>query len=304
MKIKGSSGVSVKNIGITATAVYILLTIIRIYQAFALTDGATGFFNENNISVPIMYILAIVPVILFTVLCFVSSGLPSGDINKRAALPAGIAGLLFAVSLAFDGFSNVSVALNTAGNAAYVKEAMGGNVGIVATVFAFLGALTVIIQSLFTFKGKALPSFMKLPMLFPVLWAFAKTLGFFSITVSYVKVSQLLLSIFASVFLMLFLFENARIASDIGKKDALWFFYATGIIAAGLAFSAAVPGLLVSLFAPEKECIYSPFEHYALLGGVYALSQILLRSATVKTPVIEEVRDAAEDGNTTVTETE
>lgn len=300
MKIKGTSGVSLKNIGITAIIVYALLTAIRIYQTFSLTDGTTGFFSANNISVPLMYILAIVPVILFAVLCFVSSDLPAGDINKKAALPSGVAGLLFALSLAFDGFSTVKIVIDfPGGDPAYLKEAIGGNVGIVSTVFAFLGALALIVQSLFSIRGKAIPSFMKIPMLFPVLWAFAKTLGFFSITVSYVKVSQLLLSIFASVFLMIFLFENARIASDIGKKDALWFFYATGIVAAGLALASAVPGLLAALFAPEKECIYSPFEFYALAGGIYALSQIIFRSNTAT-----EDEAICENTNNTVTETE
>ncbi len=300
MKIKGSAGLSIKNIGIISIAVYVLLTALRIYQTFTMIDGQTGFFTVDNFSVPLMYILAVVPVILMIAMCFVCGDLPAGDINKKASVPAGIISAVFGISLLLDGISSLKTVLANGMGTEYAKELTGGNLGMVAMVFAFLGALALAVQSIFAFRGASLPSFMKLPVLFPVGWAFAKTLAFFSITVSYVKVSQLLLSIFASVFLMLFLFENARITADVEKKNSVWFFYATGIITAGLSFAASVPLLLASLFAPEKECIYCGFELYMLLGGIYAVSQLIFRSATiVETSVIENESLVTEDGTET-----
>lgn len=300
MKIKGSAGLSIKNIGIISIAVYVLLTALRIYQTFTMIDGQTGFFTVDNFSVPLMYILAVVPVILMIAMCFVCGDLPAGDINKKASVPAGIISAVFGISLLLDGISSLKTVLANGMGTEYAKELTGGNLGMVAMVFAFLGALALAVQSIFAFRGASLPSFMKLPVLFPVGWAFAKTLAFFSITVSYVKVSQLLLSIFASVFLMLFLFENARITADVEKKNSVWFFYATGIITAGLSFAASVPLLLASLFAPEKECIYCGFELYMLLGGIYAVSQLIFRSATiVETSIIENESLVTEDGTET-----
>lgn len=300
MKIKGSAGLSIKNIGIISVVIYVLLTALRIYQTFTMIDGQTGFFTVDNFSVPVMYILAVVPVILMIAMCFVCGDLPAGDINKKVSVPAGFIAVAFGISLLADGISSLDIFLKNDISKEYAKELIGGNLGIVAMVFAFLGALALIVQGIFSFRGIALPAFMKLPVLFPVGWAFAKTLAFFSITVSYVKVSQLLLSIFASVFLMLFLFENARISADVDKKNSVWFFYATGIITAGLSFAACVPLLLASLFAPEKECIYCGFELYMLFGGIYAVSQLIFRSATVvETSVIENESVVTEDGTET-----
>lgn len=300
MKVKGSAGVSIKTIGLISVIVYVLLAAIRIYQSFALIDGATGFFATDNFTVPVMYALAIIPVILLVALCFVCADLPAGDINTKAGIPAGIIGVLFGGSLLFDGLSDIGAFTQTSGGLEAAKEYLGGNLGLVSMIFALLGGLVLVLQSFYAFRGKALPGFMKLPALLPVVWALTKTLGFFSITVSYVKVSQLLLSIFASVFLMLFLFENARVCADIDRKSSVWFFYATGIVAAGLSLAAALPLLLTSLLAPEKECIYCSFELYMLIGGLYAVAQLVFRSSTVvETSVIENEAVITEDGTET-----
>ena len=146
-------------------------------------------------------------------------------------------------------------------------------------------------------KGKKAEDILKLPMLFPVIWAFCEVLGFFSVPVSYIKIPQLLLTIFSAVFLMIFLFENARVVSGIGKKDALWFFFASGIIAAGLGLCCSIPSLIVSVIKPENTVSYCPFEPYQLGGAVYALAVIAARSKKAKKD------DGTEQPVSTVTET-
>ena len=127
-------------------------------------------------------------------------------------------------------------------------------------------------------KTGTLTGKLKIPMLFPVLWAFAETLGFFSVTVSYIKISQLFLAIYSAAFLMLFLFENARVTTGIGRKAALWFYYATGIIAAGFCVATGVPALLAAVFKPELVVEYCPFELYTLGGGLYAFASLFVRA--------------------------
>lgn len=281
MKIKGSAGVSLKNISLISAAVFLLLTVLRIYQSFAITEAGTGFFSSNNFTVPVMYALAIIGVAAVLPVCFVSGDLDSRDINRKASVPAGIASFIMAIALVFDGFSRLdSIQSLPPENAEGVKSIFGSGAGTAGVVFAFAGALVLVVHGFFILTGKSLPSFMKIPMLFPVLWAFTNTLSFFSITVSYVKVVQLLLSIFTAVFLMLFIFENARISSDVGKKDALWFFYATGIITAGLGAASCIPAILIYLIAPEKECIYAPFSFTAIAGVLYTLTQLFYRSGS------------------------
>ena len=107
--------------------------------------------------------------------------------------------------------------------------------------------------------------------------------------------SQLFLAIFASAFLMIFLFENARVVTGTGRKDAVWFYFASGIIAAGLCFSAGLPSFVAAIVSPEKIVSYAPFELYTLGGGLYALASLFMR---------DEEKEAVSENTDTVTEIE
>ena len=137
-------------------------------------------------------------------------------------------------------------------------------------------------------KTGSLTGKLSIPMLFPVIWAFAETLKFFAVTVSYLKVSQLFLAIFSAAFLMVFLFENARVLTGIGRKASLWFFFSSGIIAAGLCLCTGIPALVVSVIAPENTVSYCPFELYTLGGGLYALASVFSRAAEKESAEISE----------------
>lgn len=287
MKIKGKTGFSIKNTGIISLALYSLLMIVRLYQTFFCIDGETGFFIKSDITVGLMYILVIAGVPLICALCYISGDSVRGGLVKKSGYFSAAAGILFAVTLLFtgakDNFAAIKELLQFLAEeekitVPVIKESFGGWLGLLSAYFAFAGGIVILIESIITARGKELPSYMKLPMLIPVLWAFAETLSFFSVTVSYVKVSQLLLTIFSLAFTMLFLFENARISSDIGKKDAMWFFYASGIIAAGLSFAAGIPYFFASLFSPDKIVSYCPLEIYTVAGGLYALTCMIKRS--------------------------
>ena len=280
MKIKGNSGISLKTVSAVSAVMFGLLFVLRLYHIFFLTDGTTGFFTKHDITTAAMYVLFVGSVIAVCVLCYICGNMPAGEVKKKTSLLYTVAGFLFSFSLLYDGIKGLRKVLSAgSGNWDMMKEAAGGNIGLFSSIFAFLGAAVILISVILYLKNGALTGKLRLPMLFPVIWAFLRTLGFFSVTVSYVKVSQLLLTIFAAAFLMVFLFENARVTADVGRKQALWFFYATGIIAAGLSLCSSVPALLASIFAPEKLVSYCPFELYALAGGLYALASLTVRDA-------------------------
>ena len=292
MKLKGNTGFSLKNIKIGSAVLFALLIAIRFYQSFFLTDTQTGFFSESNFTVPLMFIIAIGTVVLVSSLCYVSNDLPMGDIKKRPSPLYFIAGALFSVSLLYDGLKGIKAMLQAGSDFALMKEAAGGNLGIVSAVFGVLGAGAILMSLFVLMQTGTLTGKLRIPMLFPVIWAFSRTLAFFSVTVSYLKVSQLFLSIFAAAFLMIFLFENARVVTGTGRNDAVWFYFASGIIAAGLCFSAGLPALVASVASPEKLVSYAPFEIYTIGGGLYALASLFVRDkekAEENTEIVTEI---------------
>lgn len=291
MKLKGKSGLSIKTAGIISAVIFVLLLIIRIYQSLALTDGATGFIMGDSFTVPLMYILAIGGTIAVCAMCYVCS---VSDTEKKGKSFLSVAGgLVFALTLLYRGLIDLNVIISSGGIAG-AKEALGGAVGVLSAFFALAAGIVVIVSEAAGGKNKTLDSILRIPMLLPVLWAFCETLSFFSVTVSYVKVPQLLITIFYTVFLMLFLFENARVFSGIGKSDALWLFYATGIIAAGLGLCSAVPSLATLVVKPENSVSYCPFEAYQLGGAIYALTVIISRITKAKTEKSKEEASVTE----------
>lgn len=292
MKVKENVLLSLKTVKLASAVLFGLLLVVRIYQTFALTDGETGFFTKSNITVPLMFILSAGAAAVICILCYLIKDFPSGDVKKRTSPLYVGAGLVFAFTLLYEGLKSVKTIVSAGGGFSSAKEAVGGNVGLIGMVFAVLGAGAVIFSLFFYIKTGTLTGKLKIPMLFPVLWAFAETLGFFSVTVSYIKISQLFLAIYSAAFLMLFLFENARVTTGIGRKTALWFYYATGIIAAGFCFATGIPSLLATVFKPELVTEYCPFELYTVGGGLYALASLFVRA--------EETAQITE----TVTETE
>lgn len=292
MKLKGNALLSLKTVKLTSLVLFGLLLAVRIYQTFLLTDGETGFFTNNNITVPLMFILSAGAAVVVCILCYLIKDFPAGDVKKRTSPLYVGAGLFFAFTLLYEGLKSVKLMISAGVSFSSVKEAAGGNVGLIGAVFSILGAGAILLSVFSYIKTGTLTGKLKIPMLFPVLWAFAETLGFFSVTVSYIKIPQLFLAIYSAAFLMLFLFENARVTTGIGRKSALWFYYATGIIAAGFCLATGIPSLLATVFKPELVVSYCPFELYTLGGGLYALASLFVRA--------EETAEITD----TVTETE
>lgn len=288
MKLKDNQLFTLKNIKLVSAVLFALLLAVRIYHSLVLTDGATGFFTANNVTVPLMFILAIGAVILISAACYITKTLPAGDVKEKPPVPYIAAGAFFSFVLLYDGLMGVKTMLQAGGGLSGMKAAAGGSLGVISAVFALLGALAVLASLFIYIKTGSLTGKLSIPMLFPVVWAFAKTLEFFSVTVSYIKVSQLFLAIFSAAFLMIFLFENARVLTGIGRKGSLWFFFATGIIAAGFCLCTGIPALLVAVFAPEKTVSYCPFELYTLGGGLYALASVFSRAQENETAEITE----------------
>ena len=277
MKLKGSSEKIIpSHIFLSSGIAFVLFLILRFYQLTKITDSETGFFtNKSDITVILFYVLAIAVVFGILILSFLSKNIQTVKHGQKNTLCA-VTSLAFAVSLVWSAVEGISALMDSyseyfASFASFIKEK--GIITAVSPVLAMLSALVFIINAFCLFSGSSFISKMKLSLLIPVLWSFSQTIGFFSITASYLKVGQLLITIFGNVFFMLFLFEYARQTAGVAAEASAFLFFATAIISAFLLLSAAVPNLIFTLFLDGKYVVEaSPSYTYSVFAGLFAIS--------------------------------
>ena len=280
MKLKASAEKITPSLILGASgAAFVLFFILRIYQLIKITDSETGFFtNKSDITVVLFYVLSIGFVFGALLFSFLSKSIKPVKCTQKN-IPCAVAALAFAGSLvwsAIEGISELSAAFDGyfGSFASFIKDK--GIISAVSPVLAILSALVFIVNAFCLFTGSSLISKMKLSLLIPVLWSFTQTIGFFSITASYLKVGQLLITIFGNVFFMLFLFEYARQTAGISAEPSAFLFFATAIISAFLLLGAAVPNVIFSLFLDGKYVVKaSPDYAYSVFAGLFAICSVL-----------------------------
>ena len=111
-------------------------------------------------------------------------------------------------------------------------------------------------------------------MVFPALWALAKTLTYFSYYTSYIKVSALLIAIFADVFLTIFLFEYGKKVTGLGGDGNSPSYLASALVCAALQLSAAATG--IAGLIKQTEFLYTPFAYYRLAAALFCITAVAL----------------------------
>ena len=279
MKLKGSlEKFGVGKLFLTTAVLFILLLALRLYQLTALTDPATGFFTDHaNPTVILFYVLAIGSVLAVCALAYLSSGAGNACSADERDIFLGLSSVAFAVPLVMEGVNGFRT-LHTYTTSFYnfkdAVSALGGYIYIVAPVFALLAALTMLLNGVSFLTGNLFIKKLKILSLTPALWAFFMTIGYFKITASYVKVSQLMLTIFADAFLMIFLFEYARFTSGVGISESIHSFYGTGLAAALLLLATEIPNLAFTLFDKDKLVVHCEFRLYNLLAAVFVIAAL------------------------------
>ena len=294
MAIKRNSGLTLQKINKLALPFFAVLFCLRTTQLMVSTDSQTGFISSGGAGV--LYALLAVVIIGVCALCYVSGDIPTDGKTRQPKLFNIAAGFFFAISIFIDGMGGLKEIFGAiSGGFADMKTAAGGNIEFFAAICAPVAAVAIAVHTAANMSKRDLTGKFSFLLLFPVLWAFLRTLGFFAVTVSYIKVPQLLLSIFSVAFLMVFLFENARMSTGIGRKNSAWFFFATAIITTILCLITGIPSFIQLIVAPEAQTAYCPFALYTVAGGLYAFSSLALRMKDKNEPSEEIITENTED---------
>lgn len=238
---------------------------IRVYQILKLIEPSTGFYSDtSNWSIITLYIILIACSVIILLFSYLSKNIPAARLPEGRRIPLAISGLIFSATFISDIFNQVdTVKTLAADNAAtgisnffaYIKAA-GATLPVIEIVFAALSCIYMLVFSVSFIISKDLYARLKVLALSPLVWAIVRV--FFRVTkkISFIQVSDLILELFALVFIMIFFFTFARVASGVNSSDSMWSMYACGTTASLLILTYSLPRLM--LFVTGNSALINP----------------------------------------------
>lgn len=264
MKIKGSVKALKPKILILISALLGAgFLALRLWQSMTLIDPVTGFFTDrSHPTVLLFYICAVGMAVLLPVLFYLCPLSKAEHIAARRNIFHALACVVFAFAIGADYISK----LTSGGDRTRVLLA-----GCITGAVAFVSLL---ICAFSFFTGRELIKKVKLLHLFPVVWALCRTIGYFTIYASYLKVSTLLTEIFSDVFLMIFLFEYGKKISGLGGDGNSPAYLSTALLTAILQLSVCATGLAGLLGAGDF--VYGEISFVRIAAALFCVSAIPL----------------------------
>ncbi len=253
------------NAGAIVFALAALIVIpLRTVMHYTVLEGGTGFYTEKNFLVYLFTAVMVASIAFFAVLGIVKR--KSLSYSTAAQVRAGFgslaglaaAGFIFDIlscikELSSDTYSILEYSIESEETAA-LSTASG--IMKIQIAFAAISALYFLVLCLCNLSGKAVPKFMAVFSLAPVVWGICKLVLRFTRTISYIKVSELMLEMLAFVFLILFFMAFAQLEFGISSKGCEWKVAFYGLSAAILLVVCFVPRFIVTVTG-SPELIYS-----------------------------------------------
>lgn len=232
---------------------------LRVYQYFKVLEPETGFYSSNDISVYVMYILLGAAMLLSVLIPLINKKklITVTSVKKSPVFLA--FSLILAVTIIIDsagqlmGYFDLYDAASASGGTVteYVKN-QGGTFLLLQAVSGAVAAVYFFVSGLSVSLGNSDGSRLKILGLTPVLWYIFKLLYRFKRTISFTNVSDLMLELFAIVFLMMFFFALAQTVAKIDAQTVFWKIFAYGVPAAMFALMCFLPRFIVMIIGKSE----------------------------------------------------
>ena len=248
MKIKNSVQSISPDISIVLMCLALLVACpVRIFQMLKNIDSVTGFYTDfNSIMIYVLYGVLGVAALLILVLTFLSGRIPAAVPPNGRRIPLAAASFVLAATLFYDAISTYFFQKEaTATIVQNVKSA--STLSHVHALCALLASCYFVVFFISYLSGNDYYKKLKILSLTPVLWAIIKVLERITVIISIVRVSELLLELFAFVFLMVFFMAFARVASDVSSTGSMWSVISCGCIAALFILTYSIPRLMLTV---------------------------------------------------------
>ncbi len=288
-------------------AALIIALPLRTWQYFNIIEGSTGFFSENNTAIWILYGAVIIACAAIIVISFIKRKNFVLEVNPEKRPGCGILAAMLSVfsfadaMMSFNHTFNLGLSifmmpeypeLSDAPQLYGVVEKIVGLEGLFALVSAVYFALCAIAF----ISGKSVGEKLRLLSLSPVIWNVFRIIYRFSITISYLRVSQLTFEMFMLIFLIVWFMSYAQVNSKVNGSGFEWKIAAYGFIASFFALVCFVPQL-IAVIAGRSDLLYSYSVpcYCDFAAAMYILSTVLTRISTKADEIPEEAAEEKEN---------
>lgn len=259
---------------------------LRVYQYFKILEPETGFYNKIDFSVYVIYILLGIAMVI---------GIAIPLINRKRIITVSqpkkssvflVVSIILAVTLIIDSATQLvgyfdlyeQAVSSSAQVTQYVKD-QGGNILLIQSVFGAIAAIYFFVTGLAVGIGNSDGTKFKVLAFAPVLWCIFKLLYRFKRTISFVNVSDLLLELFAIVFLMLFFLAFSQVVSAIDASVVYWKLYAYGVPAVTFSLMCFLPRFIVMAVGhSDLLCTHHGISYSDLGVAIYIIFALLSRA--------------------------
>lgn len=239
---------------IASLAALLVAVPIRVYQYLKLINPTTGFFDETDFSIFVLYGIIALAMLICIVISYINhKSLQPVAIGKNSKAFLAVS-LLMALGTAIDCVSLIAEFSDLADKAPinisreflfeYISS-QGGTLTLIEAVFAAISAFYFVLSGLLSVNNNDSKPRFKILALSPVVWCVFRLLYRFKRTIAFINVSDLFIELFSIVMAMVFFLALAQIRSKIDADSIFWKIYAYGLPAAVLALVCFVPRLIL-----------------------------------------------------------
>jgi len=223
----------IKNAWIVFAVTLLIALPTRIYQVLFLVEPDTGFYTDGNTTTVIISACLAVGLLLMMVICTM-------DKQKQAyssihSIPAAVIGTLTGLGIIFQ----YAISLLAGG------EKQNQIPSVILSAFGILAGAVLILTAYNFATGQN--TFVKFPLLslIPSLWGCVCLITLFITYVSVVNISENIYDTFTVIFLLLFLFAQAKMLAGIETEKSTKRIYVFGLPAVLMALLTGIPSAVL-----------------------------------------------------------
>ncbi len=266
---------------VLAAALVITLPL-RMWQ-YSYIEPASGFWKEINAGVIAFFAVVAAAAVFFFVSAFAARKSIAFETSAIKLPGIGIISFLCAFSIIVSSYMEIS-ALDVDTSAYTVTSTVNTSVIIyIQCAFALISAVYFLLLAVSFISGKSCGDKFKLLSLSPVLWCIVKLIVRFTRTISYVRVSDLMLEMLALAAYASFFMAFAQVNSKVNGKGLEWKLTAAGMTGAMLALICFIPRAVVTLMGNADAIYILSRADFADLGiALFIIANVLVRTIPAK----------------------